>query len=151
MAAWAGPLFTWPLDDSQLLYHIQDAGPVNATLFPFSYGLPDGAPVGYGELSRVNTISGSASLSRIVISPEKRDRGLGRDMVAKLLEFGFQELGLHRIDLRVFTFNKPAIACYQNLGFVHEGTLRETTRVDGKWWSSHVMSMLRSEWAARKK
>jgi RimJ/RimL family protein N-acetyltransferase len=60
---------------------------------------------------------------RTVRLQQKRNKGLGQFMLMKLLEFGFNEIGLNRIGLGVFDFNKPAINCYKNAGFALEGTL----------------------------
>jgi RimJ/RimL family protein N-acetyltransferase len=49
-------------------------------------------------------------------------------IAGSVLKFGFDELGLNRIGLGVFYFNKPAIKCYKNMGFKLEGTLRDDGR-----------------------
>jgi RimJ/RimL family protein N-acetyltransferase len=51
-------------------------------------------------------------------------RGYGTDAVTTLTGFGFGELNLQRIWLRVFDFNTRAIRCYEKSGFVLEGRLR---------------------------
>ena len=38
-----------------------------------------------------------------------------------LLDFGFNELNFHRIQLNVISYNDAAIALYETLGFVKEG------------------------------
>ncbi|HVP77489.1 MAG TPA: GNAT family protein, partial [Thermodesulfobacteriota bacterium] len=72
-------------------------------------------------------------------------------MVKKIVEFGFDTLMLHRIDLLVFDFNFPAIQCYEKVGFVKEGYLREARRIKDEYWSSYLMSLLEDEWRARLK
>jgi RimJ/RimL family protein N-acetyltransferase len=70
-------------------------------------------------------------------------------MFEKVLAFGFEELGLHRISLGVFDFNERAIQSYERIGFTREGLLRDVRLVDGQYWSLIEMSMLESEWAQR--
>ena len=67
-------------------------------------------------------------------------------MIGHVLKFGFEELGLNRIALGVFDFNKPAIKCYKKMGFKLEGTLREASKVGDSFWNCHMMSILRKEW-----
>lgn len=67
-------------------------------------------------------------------------------MVRKLLEIGFSQLGLHRIDLRVYEFNASATSCYEKVGFVREGLMRKVQKVDGEYWDAVVMSILKEEW-----
>ena len=59
--------------------------------------------------------------------------------------------GLHRIALSVFAFNERAIRSYQSVGFVVEGRAREAIWRDGRWWDEISMSILESDWAARRR
>jgi RimJ/RimL family protein N-acetyltransferase len=64
------------------------------------------------------------------------------------LRVGFDEVGLHRIELLVFDFNLAAIACYEHAGLVKEGRLRDVRRMGDSYWSVYQMSMLEDEWRA---
>ena len=150
MAQWAGPIFHWPLTQKQFRKHLETARSEPPTLNPF--GLYHRSRIiGYCELSGHNRKSNSAIASRIIISPRKRNKGLGQFMLMKLLEFGFDEINLNRIGLGVFDFNTSAIQCYKNLGFVHEGTLRQSAKVNGAYWNCHLMSILHKEWKIKYK
>lgn len=85
-------------------------------------------------------------MSRVLIADGRRGRGTGHAMVRALLELGFGELCLHRIDLFVFDFNVAAIACYEKAGFVREGYIREARRMGMSYWSLYQMSILENEW-----
>jgi RimJ/RimL family protein N-acetyltransferase len=113
----------------------------------YSFGLYKGdLLIGYCELAGVHRKAQAAQLSRVIISPRHRNKGLAIIMIKYVLAFGFQELGLNRIGLGVFDFNKPAIKCYKKVGFTLEGTLRESARVGDSFWNCHMMSLLRKEW-----
>ena len=75
--------------------------------------------------------------------------GAVQGTVTRLLRIGFEELGLHRIELGVYSFNEAAIRCYQNSGLTIEGTSRDSLRYDDEFWSLVEMSMLAPEWQAR--
>ena len=148
MVQWAGSAFTWPLTQKQFRKHLEAAKLETPTLY--SFGLYDRSKIiGYCELCDDNNKSNSAVASRIMISPRRRSKGLGQFMLTELLEYGFEEIGLNRIGLGVFDFNKSTIKCYENMGFVLEGTLRQSTKVDGAYWNCHFMSILQEEWSAR--
>jgi RimJ/RimL family protein N-acetyltransferase len=150
MVQWAGPSFRWPLTQKQFRRHLEAANTESPTLYPF--GLYHRSRIiGYCELWGHHHKFNSAIASRIMISPRRRSKGLGKLMLIKLLEFGFEEIGLNRIGLGVFDFNKPAIKCYKNAGFVLEGTFRQSARVDGSYWNCHLMSILQKEWLAKHK
>ena len=67
-----------------------------------------------------------------------------------MIDHAFGGLGLHRIALSVFAFNERAIRSYRSVGFVIEGRAREAIWRDGRWWDEISMSMLDSDWAARR-
>lgn len=79
--------------------------------------------IGHIELDHIAWRSGEAEL-RIRIG-EKRywDQGYGTDAVSSLVRHAFGAMGLSRVYLRVFTFNKRAIRCYEKVGFRKEGRL----------------------------
>jgi RimJ/RimL family protein N-acetyltransferase len=63
--------------------------------------------------------------------------------------YGFEELRLHRIDLRVLDYNARALRAYEKCGFVREGLERESALVDGTWHSDVIMSILEQEYRAQ--
>ncbi len=62
-----------------------------------------------------------------------------------LVNYGFNELNLHRLTLTVFDYNPGAIKLYESLGFRREGTYREFLQRDGKRHDMHLYGMLASE------
>ncbi len=73
------------------------------------------------------------------------DQGLGTDAARTLISWGFLELNLNRVWLRVFDDNARAIRSYEKLGFVVEGRLRQDRFHDGKHSDTLVMGLLRGE------
>lgn len=73
-------------------------------------------------------------------------KGFGGEAFNLLLDFAFKELNLHKVYLRVFSFNVRAIKLYQKLGFVEEGKLEEQLYRDGKWHDINFMGLLRKNY-----
>jgi RimJ/RimL family protein N-acetyltransferase len=145
LVQWSGPIFCWPMSQKQFRQHLRAAKGKAVTLYPF--GLYRGSIlVGYCEIFGYNRKTSSAQLSRVIISPRHRNKGFAQIMIGGVLSFGFEKLGLNRLGLGVFDFNKPAIKCYKNAGFKLEGTLRESAKVGDNYWNCHIMSILRKEW-----
>jgi RimJ/RimL family protein N-acetyltransferase len=67
-----------------------------------------------------------------------------------IVDYGFREMGLHRIQLGVTPFNPAGIRAYEKAGFVEEGRYRESVLHDGRWYDEVLMSILDHEWAARR-
>lgn len=71
--------------------------------------------------------------------------GLGTEITRAVVAYGFGEVGLHRIDLRVLAYNTRAIRCYLRCGFVEEGRERDAAFVSGAWHDDVIMGMLEHE------
>lgn len=94
----------------------------------------------------------SVELKRIVLQP--KGQGLGRACIRLLKEMAFRDLRAHRFWLDVKQANARALALYASEGFVEEGRLRESVRIDTEGGDGYdslvVMSMLDREYQARK-
>jgi len=62
------------------------------------------------------------------------------------LQFAFNELNLHRLQLTVFSYNDRAIALYEKLGFQREGVYREFLQRDGERHDMYLYGLLLREW-----
>lgn len=145
---WAGPAFSYPLDESQLREHLEATNEPEPSRMAFKAVDSAERMVGYIELSKIDQRNLSASVSRVIVNPDERGRGYGTSMLRQLLVIGFKDVELHRIELRVFDFNESAIKCYQKVGFTQEGILREARRHNGEYWTLVQMSILKDEWQA---
>ena len=67
-------------------------------------------------------------------------RGVGKSLVAALLDSAFNWLQIRRVELNVFTDNHPAIALYRRFGFAEEGHLRGYAFRDGDYADVLVMA-----------
>lgn len=87
---------------------------------------------------------------RIALSPSARDRGIGTEATRLIVDYVFEHLPINRISLEVYDFNARGIAVYEKVGFMPEGRLREALLWDGEFHDAIGMSMLRSDWEARR-
>ncbi|MER6738658.1 GNAT family N-acetyltransferase [Streptomyces puniciscabiei] len=85
---------------------------------------------------------------RTLIGPRGRGRGIGTEATRLIVGYGFEQLGLHRVQLEVYGHNVRARRVYEKVGFVVEGVRREVQRRDGEWADEVIMSILDREWAA---
>ena len=81
-----------------------------------------------------------------IFNPAAWGIGIGTEATRLVLSFGFESLALHRIDLRVLSFNERAIASYKKCGFAIEGVERESALVAGEWHSDVIMSILEQDY-----
>ena len=62
-----------------------------------------------------------------------------------MIQYGFKELDLHKIILRVFAFNKIAIKSYEKAGFIQEGYLKDEVCIDDNYYDIVLMGIIRGE------
>jgi diamine N-acetyltransferase len=108
----------------------------------------DDRPIGTVGLHQVDLLNGTAEFGIAIGEKGDWGRGYGTDATRAICEFGFAQLRLERIGLRVYAGNERGRRAYEKAGFVMEGTMRHAHFRDGAHIDVHVMAMLRGEWLA---
>ena len=103
-----------------------------------------GESIGVCGLQEIDARSRRALLG-IWIGKPYWDRGFGTDAMRVLCRFGFRQMNLQRITLHVYEPNERARRVYERVGFRHEGTLRRSQFVGGRYVDEHVMGLLAEE------
>jgi len=111
----------------------------------------DAPRAGFVILQGLRNPHRSVELKRIVL--QLKGQGLGRACARLLKHMAFADLHAHRFWLDVKSLNERARALYASEGFVEEGRLRESVRVQSSGGDAYdsliVMSMLDREYDAR--
>lgn len=146
LVQWAGPEFDYPLDRRQLERHLKLAAAKLPDRVLYRIARP-GAIIGHIELGAIDRRNRAAKVGRVLIGEEaERGKGAGLRALQLLLGVAFEDLNLHRLELAVYDFNRPAIRCYEKAGFRHEGVRRESVRVGEAYWNTCIMGLLAAEW-----
>ena len=106
--------------------------------------------VGTCAFSQLDGENGSALYHITIGESDVWGHGYGTEATQLMLDHAFGTLGLHRVALYVFEFNERAIRAYRRCGFVVEGRSRESIWRDDRWWDELAMSVLESDWRARR-
>ena len=109
----------------------------------------DGEYAGSAGLMGIDPRNHSAEAGIVIARPEDWGRGLGTEAMLVLLRHAFEELNLHRVHLRVYSFNERGMRSYKKLGFVEEGRQREALFRHGAWHDVVVMAILQHEFFDR--
>lgn len=108
--------------------------------------IADDRLVGTCQLLAIDGRHRTAELQIRLGVAEARGKGLGTEAVGLLLRHAFVDRDLERVSLHVLASNAPAIAAYENNGFIREGLLRRAVFVDGHREDLVVMGALRADW-----
>ena len=106
---------------------------------------PDCKMVGSCGFTSFNCSHDSAEVG-YVLNPEYWGRGIATEALEKVLEFGFETLGLHRIEARFIEGNDPSRRVMEKVGMSFEGILREGLMVKGNYVNVGVCAILLREW-----
>jgi RimJ/RimL family protein N-acetyltransferase len=105
-------------------------------------------PIGACGLRDIDKTNGSAEVSIFLADSKQWGKGLGTDAMRALVDFGFGELRLERIWLRVFDYNARAIRSYEKARFAREVLLRHDRFHRGAHHDTHLMAIIRPDWEA---
>jgi len=109
--------------------------------------IPDGNRyIGNAFFRRINWQDRHAEYGIFIGPHEYWGKRLGAEATRLMLAYGFQELGLHRIWLMVFSFNHRGLRCFEKCGFRQEGVFREVIYSGGVFQDVIGMSILDHEY-----
>lgn len=104
-----------------------------------------GRYIGNVSITNIN-LANRSGISNILIGDHSCwGRGIGTEAYRLLLEYAFNERGLHRIEALVLEDNISSIKMHKKCGFKIEGKLREAVFKNGRWQNQVVLSILENE------
>ena len=106
--------------------------------------------IGSCSFNKISFPNRCAEIGILIGEEENRGKGYGTDALKTLIDYGFNELCLHSIQLGVYDFNEKAIGCYKKIGFKETGRNREIRWYNGKWHDGITMDILENEFNKEK-
>lgn len=83
-------------------------------------------------------------------SREYQGKGLALEASARVLDYLFTDLCLHRVTAITDCENEKSISLLERLGMRREGHLIENVWFKGKWGSEYLYAILRDEWLKKR-
>lgn len=141
LVRFAGSIFSFPLSKHQLHIYLKDLRRTPLVV------AKDDEIIGHCELNFQNDLP---RLSRIFISKEWRNKGIGKIVVSLMLEQIFATTSFTEVDLSVFDWNKNAIACYEKIGFKIQQGPDSSMQVNSKIWYAINMVISKKQFGTQK-
>lgn len=105
--------------------------------------------IGQIDLFEIDWKNRKAVMGIIIGREENHNKGYGKEAIQLLLDYGFNRLGLNKIELTVRAYNERGIHCYEQCGFKVEGILRDDFFIHGQYTDTVKMAILQREWFNR--
>ncbi len=102
-------------------------------------------PIGSVYYGNVNYNYKSAEFGIFIGDDTAIGKGYARESTRRFIKFGFNQVGLHRIFLRVLEKNVIAYKGYLSAGFKVEGTARDMVFIDGEFLNVIFMSIIKED------
>lgn len=114
-------------------------------------------PAGYGIVVKgTDKVIGSVDFNHrheddvleigYTLHPDYWGRGYVPEAASTLIDLGFKELGLHKIELSCFGSNVQSQRVAEKLGFTLEARIRDRKDAQGNRCDSLIYGLLKSEW-----
>ncbi|HJP29410.1 MAG TPA: GNAT family protein [Candidatus Latescibacteria bacterium] len=72
-------------------------------------------------------------------------QGIMSEALGRVLDFGFEQLEINRVEAVVFRDNAASCGLLEGLGFTREGLLREYEYLHGRFQDMYMFSLLRAD------
>lgn len=80
------------------------------------------------------------------VDAQFQGKGIMSEFLTAVLDFIFENLGLHRVMASYIPVNKRSGALLERLGFEREGYARKYLKIAGKWQDHVLTSLLQEDW-----
>lgn len=101
--------------------------------------------IGTCGFTRIDAANDCAEIG-YVLNPDFHGKGYATEAVRKIIDFGFSELSLNRIEARFMKGNEASLRLMQRVGMTFEGYMRDLIFVKGSYRTVGISSILKSEY-----
>lgn len=103
------------------------------------------AYIGNVYITNINSNFRSGNSQVLIGNTDYWGQGYAREAYIQLLDYAFNERGLHRVFAHILEDNIASIKMHSKCGFKTEGVLRDSVFKRGVWKNQVVMSILEHE------
>ena len=103
------------------------------------------AMIGAGELN-IRDFTNRAGEVGYIVNPNYWGKGIATEVASLLIDFGFNELNMHRIYATCDPRNIGSAKVLDKVGMTREGRIRDDLLIKDGWRDSLLYSILENEW-----
>lgn len=107
--------------------------------------LADDIPVGNVGITNINLLDRNASLFIMIGEESYWGKGIAKEAIRYIVNYGFDKLNLHKIWLYVYSINERARNLYRSVEFIEEARLKAMVIIDNKFYDEIVMAIFNTK------
>jgi len=136
-----------PITSSQVKKYLEDEKnkPPNHLNFEIWYK-PDEKLIGYCGFNFIRWFEKAAEIGFLIGEPKYWNKGCGTEALFLLLEYGFNELNLMKMELEAYSFNLASQKIAEKVGMERELVLKENIFYNGQYHDSFLYGVTRDVW-----
>jgi len=85
------------------------------------------------------------------VAREHHSSGVAVEAMSALINFGFHELGVHRIYAQTIEANTPAVKLCQKMAMRVQERLIKHRYFKDQWWNTVIFALLKNEWSSEQR
>lgn len=105
-------------------------------------------PIGVVGLSNISKQNKNADLFIMIGENDFRGKGISKEAMKWIIEYGYNNLKLHKINLGVIEDNKIAVNLYKKLGFKVEGKMIDEVYHKSRFYNFLSMALFKKDYKA---
>ena len=130
---WCAGMYKYPMTAQQLCDRYEEFCKDDNGWFMTALN-DSGEVCGHFIFRKADFENNSIHMGFIIISPEMRGRGFGKQMLSQALKYAYDILGMESVTLGIFANNESALGCYETAGFVPTDAEKECFEFNGEKW-----------------
>ena len=138
-ALWCANNFPYPMT-AEAFHSFLDKTMEEWAVSAFTATDDSGKMIGFFRYS-INTQSNEGFLASVIMDPDLRGKGYGREMIRLALRYAFDLTGANLVQLNVFAENQNAKRCYESLGFALRSITKNAFVYKDERWSRWNMAI----------
>lgn len=110
----------------------------------------ENSPIGIVSLVNINNYHKTADWGFYIFSQENRGKGIGTNVLYKLINYAFNEINIIKLNCEALETNSNVIQLYKKMGFAVEGIRRKNIVKNEQRFDVIMLGILKEEWEFKK-
>jgi len=105
--------------------------------------------IGIVGIHKIDWIHRHGDVSIVIGNQAQWGKGIATEAISLIVKHGFTKLNLHKLTAGMWASNIDAKRCFEKVGFIEEGKIREQFFYKNNYVDEYRLGLLRKDWETR--